>query len=81
MPPMFVADLVAGDVFHHRMPGGGGWGDPFEREPDAVARDVLDEKVSIAAARELYGVVVGRDGSVELAATDDLRRTRVGGAR
>ena len=56
-----------GDVLHHRMPGGGGYGDPSEREPEAVAQDVLDEKVSVAAARELYGVVdrggrLGRHG-------------------
>ena len=77
MPPMFVADLHQGDVFHHRMPGGGGWGEPFEREPEAVAEDVLDEKISLAAARELYGVVLGRHGSVDVAATEALRRSKV----
>jgi 5-oxoprolinase (ATP-hydrolysing)/N-methylhydantoinase A len=56
MPPMFVATLQPGDVFHHRMPGGGGYGDPAEREPEAVADDVRDGKVSAAAARELYGL-------------------------
>ena len=55
MPPMFVATLQPGDVFHHRMPGGGGHGDPSERDPEAVARDVRDGKVSVDAARELYG--------------------------
>ena len=59
------------------MPGGGGWGDPLDREPAAVAEDVLDEKISVAAARELYGVVVTKDGSVDAAATDDLRRGKV----
>ena len=54
------ASSQPGDVLHHRMPGGGGWGSPFEREPEAVAEDVLDEKISVAAARELYGVVVDR---------------------
>jgi len=52
------ATLQPGERFHHRMPGGGGFGDPFERDPQAVARDVLDGKVSVEAARELYGVVV-----------------------
>ncbi len=55
MPPMFVATLQPGDVFHHRMPGGGGHGDPSERDPEAVARDVRDGKVSVETARELYG--------------------------
>ena len=58
MPPMFVALLQPGDVLHHRMPGGGGFGDPSERDRESVLRDVLDEKVSAAAARELYGVEV-----------------------
>ena len=49
---MFGAALEPGDVFHHRMPGGGGWGDPLERDPEAVAEDVCDDKISRAAARE-----------------------------
>jgi N-methylhydantoinase B len=80
LPPMFVGLLQPGDVFHHRMPGGGGHGDPWQREPESVARDVLDEKVSVAAARELYGVVVGHDGSIDEEATEELRRERVGAA-
>jgi N-methylhydantoinase B len=58
MPPMFAATLQPGDVFHHRMPGGGGFGEPRERDREAVLQDVLDEKVSAAAARALYGVDV-----------------------
>ena len=54
-PPMFATVLQPGDVFHHRMAGGGGWGDPRDREPAAVTRDVLNEKVSAAAARAVYG--------------------------
>ena len=73
---MFVAALQPGDVIHHRMAGGGGHGDPLEREPEAVARDVLDDKVSVAAARELYGVVVGHDGALDAEATDDLQACR-----
>jgi N-methylhydantoinase B len=46
LPPMFAAVLQPGDVFHHRMAGGGGWGDPRERDPEAAARDVANEKVS-----------------------------------
>jgi 5-oxoprolinase (ATP-hydrolysing)/N-methylhydantoinase A len=47
MPPMFVALLQPGDVLHHRMPGGGGWGDPADRDGEARRRDVLDEKVTV----------------------------------
>jgi N-methylhydantoinase B len=47
-----------GDLIRHRTAGGGGWGNPLERDPQMVLKDVLYEKVSVARARELYGVVV-----------------------
>ena len=50
LPPMFGAALEPGDVFHHRMPAGGGWGDPLDREPEAVADDVREDKISRGAA-------------------------------
>ncbi|HEY1365880.1 MAG TPA: hydantoinase B/oxoprolinase family protein [Gaiellaceae bacterium] len=71
--PMFGAVLQRGDVYDHRMPGGGGWGDPLERDPDAVAWDVLNEKVSSAAARELYAVALKDDGTVDREETSSLR--------
>jgi 5-oxoprolinase (ATP-hydrolysing)/N-methylhydantoinase A len=46
LPPMFATVLQPGDRFFHRLAGGGGWGDPRERDPDARARDLYDEKVS-----------------------------------
>jgi N-methylhydantoinase B len=48
----------AGEVIRIRTTGGGGWGDPFERDPAAVARDVRDGKVSAGGARDDYGVVL-----------------------
>ncbi|HEX4521518.1 MAG TPA: hydantoinase B/oxoprolinase family protein [Gaiellaceae bacterium] len=78
MPPMFVGLLQPGDSFHHRMPGGGVFGDPLERDPEATALDVRDGKVSADAARSLYGVVIGRDGAVDGEATTELRREKVG---
>ncbi len=47
-----------GDVFRHEQPGPGGWGDPLEREPARVLRDVRNELVSLASARDDYGVVI-----------------------
>jgi len=76
LPAMFSTTIEAGDVYVHRMAGGGGWGDPFRRDPGAAAHDVADEKVSAAAARELYGVVIGADGLVDEAATAALRDER-----
>jgi len=63
-----------GDVISFQQSGAGGYGDPFEREPGAVLEDVLDDVVSIAAAREQYRVVItGVDA--ELAVDDAATRT------
>jgi N-methylhydantoinase B len=77
MAPMFGALLQPGDVLHHQMAGGGGFGDPFEREAQAVAEDVADGKISAVAARALYGVALAADGAVDLSATAALRRAKV----
>ncbi len=53
--------------------GGGGWGDPWRRDPKAVARDVLDGVVSVGAAKNTYGVVVDEMGSLDARATERLR--------
>ncbi len=50
--------LAPGERFELHDGGGGGWGDPLDREPDRVRDDVLDEYVSREAAREQYGVVL-----------------------
>src|SRR5262249_21755321 len=47
-----------GDVISFQQSGAGGYGDPFARDPQAVLDDVLDDYVSIEAARENYGVVI-----------------------
>ncbi|MFP5020711.1 hydantoinase B/oxoprolinase family protein [Pseudonocardia phyllosphaerae] len=49
---------AAGDTLEIRLPSGGGYGDPFEREPAAVLEDVLDDYLSVADARTCYGVVI-----------------------
>jgi N-methylhydantoinase B len=64
-----------------RTGGGGGWGDPLERDADAVRRDVLEELVTAQAAREKYGVVLGGDLSLDAAATKKLRETMRSRAR
>ncbi len=66
----------AGEVIRIRTTGGGGWGDPLERDPDAVRRDVRDGKVSATGAVEDYGVVLtgeARDVAVDAEATAELR--------
>ncbi len=55
--------LAPGEVFHMTWQGGGGYGDPLSRDPEAVAHDVRERKVTAGAARSVYGVVLA-DGSV-----------------
>lgn len=48
----------ANETFMFESTGGGGWGNPLSRSVEEVLEDVLDEYISIAAARSLYGVVI-----------------------
>jgi N-methylhydantoinase B len=65
-------DLVPGDVISVRTCGGGGYGAAEEREPEHVLRDVLQGKVSVERAREIYKVAVA-DRRVDTAETEALR--------
>lgn len=78
LPPMVSTTVHAGDLFVHRTAGGGGYGDPLERDPFAVAEDVAEEKVSARAALEQYGVVLRPDGTVDEEATRKERDARAG---
>jgi N-methylhydantoinase B len=67
-------DLRESDVLYMRVASGGGYGDPFERDPEAVRRDALNLIVSPGAAREVYGVILtGPDFEVDVGATRQLR--------
>jgi len=85
-PTVAGALMETGDRLVYRFGGGGGWGDPLDRDPAAVLEDVWDEYVSVDAARDEYAVVL--TGSVErmdLAldadATTALRAERRAGSR
>ena len=74
-------NITHGDVFRHELAGGGGWGDPLERDAHLVCKDVRDELVSAGSARDNYGVVLTADGrAVDANATaarrDALRTER-----
>ena len=67
--------METGDRLVYRFGGGGGWGDPLDRDPQAVLDDVWDEYVSIDAARDEYGVVI--TGSLDdMTLALDARRDR-----
>ena len=66
--------IHSGEIVRHTMAGGGGFGWPFERAVDRVVADVRDEKVSLAAARENYGVALDPETlAVDAAETERLR--------
>jgi N-methylhydantoinase B len=67
--------VPAGDRLVVEMPGGGGFGDPFGRDPDLVARDVRYGLLEPEQAAQ-YGVAVSADGVVDQAETERLRRPR-----
>jgi N-methylhydantoinase B len=65
--------LAAGTLVRIDTTGGGGWGDPLERETSLVAMDVLHGKVTVASAADDYGVVCSPEGTVDDLATMALR--------
>ena len=65
-------DVAASDELDFITWGGGGWGDPLTRDPDLVAKEVLQQLVTVNGARE-YGVVLMADGRADQAATTALR--------
>ena len=65
--------IPAGDTLVLDMHGGG-YGDPYTRDPALVATDVRNGLVSRAAAADMYGVVLNDEGAVAIAATEALRR-------
>lgn len=81
IPSKRVLTLQQGERLHVDTPGGGGYGDPLERPPQAVEQDIRDRRISMQVARQVYGVVVDEPGfTVNHDATwrlrDTLRRQR-----
>jgi N-methylhydantoinase B len=72
LPSKLTMNMKKGDLFRHEVAGAGGWGDPLERNPALVLKDVRNEFVSERAARENYGVVIA-GGAVDEMATQALR--------
>ncbi len=72
--------IPAGDRLCWETPGGGGYGDPLERDPAAVMRDLRLGWVSPRAAAETYGVLLTKDGGLDEAATAARRKHLIEGA-
>lgn len=73
IPGKVTMVMRRGQLLTHHQAGGGGHGDPFLRAPEAVARDVWNEKVSERAARERYGVAIDTNGKIDAQKTARIR--------
>ena len=71
--------VVAGTLVKIETTGGGGWGDPLERELESVLQDVMEGRVSVAAAHDDYGVVLAEENEglwqIDNTATEHRRAT------
>src|SRR5690606_11866394 len=76
--PMDPVVLKKGDIFCHVGAGGGGYGDPLTRDPQACLADYIEELFTADYIDEVYGVVITQGGqpSVDEAATQALRAGR-----
>ena len=78
LPPIGLVELKPGECIRGREAGGGGYGDPLQRDPERVRHDVLEGWVSPEQARASYGVVISGAGRaappmIDQAATSALR--------
>lgn len=77
LPSKFSVRLEPGEVVRVQLAGGGGYGDPLERQPELVLGDVQEEKVTVLRAEAAYGVVVDPStGTVDVEATRRERSRR-----
>ena len=75
IPSKGVFSLRAGDRVRCWIAGGAGYGDPLARPSSTVLQDVIDRKISLAAARDEYGVVIDpKTRTIDETATAELRR-------
>ena len=77
MPPHLSKDqdiaLLPDDRIYVSTPGGGGFGDPFKRDPVRVERDVARGYYTAAQAERLFGVALAADGRTDAERTSALR--------
>ena len=77
LPSKSTTVMRRGDRLRTQWCGGGGHGPPLDREPERVLRDVVEEKITPAHARDAYGVIVDESGrAVDRNATEALRAAK-----
>ena len=76
LPPLRRLDVPEGSILVDPVMVGSGYGDPLDRDPNAVLNDLMNQAVSRKFARKLYGVVIdGKGQAVDAAKTSELRET------
>ena len=79
LPTMGLTEIRRNDVLRHVLAGGGGWGNPLERDPDLVQNDVWNEKLTIDYAHREYAVVINPETMLlDHGATEQLRASSLG---
>jgi len=74
LPSKTTREVGADTVLRHEQAGGGGYGDPLERDPTLVLEDLADGKIGLDFARDRFGVMLDKTGrAVDRAATALLR--------
>jgi N-methylhydantoinase B len=73
VPACAQVPIAPGEAIVSMSSGGGGYGNPLDRDPQSVATDVREGWVSAESARDVYRVVLAADGSADLAATTEAR--------
>src|SRR5256885_16254884 len=81
LDPIAQVVLRPGELLGHLLSGGGGYGDPFEREPARVRADVLAGFVSVERARMAYGVAFTTEAIDDSLAVDEPETGRLRAAR
>ena len=79
--PISQEVIEPGELLGHELSGGGGYGDPFEREPARVLEDVLARFVTVERARDVYGVVFDQETLDDTLTVDDAETGRLRKAR
>lgn len=78
LKPNRFFSVLPDDVIEMRSMGGPGYGNPLDRDPERVARDVRDGLVSVRAARDIYGVMIDDRFEVDESGTRDRRAALLG---
>jgi len=77
LPSKMTTTLAKGEKIITVTPGGGGWGDPLERNPKKVQWDVIEGFISIKRAKEIYGVVIDpKTYEIDIESTYRFRKSK-----